>query len=154
MSWLTLLLIILHVLAGAAWFGSMVYSLFVMQPRASAYFGSAERFEPFIAFVSHGARRSVFGAFGLMAVSGLGLTWLKLPSPPSPLWLALFALKIGLYLIALGLFAYTTWQLWPLRVLASADEAPAMQRTFRFVGWTMIALVGAMMILGIVMRIA
>ena len=44
-----------HALAGAAWFGSMFYSLAVLQPRAKAYFEEDDgRFEEFVATIAGG----------------------------------------------------------------------------------------------------
>jgi hypothetical protein len=149
MTVVSVLLAIVHGLAGAAWFGAMVYSLTVLQPRATRYFDRPERFEDFITAVSAGARYPVLAAFALVGCSGLGLLltdW----KMTSTLWIVLIAAKGCLFLAALTLFVYTSWRLWPARVLALREEIPALQRTFRRVGWTMITLVGLNLVLGIV----
>src|SRR5437667_10519815 len=110
----SLMLAILHVLAGAAWFGAMFYSLTVLQPRAARYFDRPERFEEFIATVSAGARWKVLAAFALVGGSGLGLL-LSPRMPPSALWIVLIAVKGVLFVAALALFVYMSWRLWPAR---------------------------------------
>jgi uncharacterized membrane protein len=149
---LSLLLTLVHVLAGAAWFGAMFYSLTVLQPRAMLWFGKPERFEEFIAAVSHGARSKVLAAFGLMALTGAGLTATAWRQPASTAWLALIGAKVVLLAAALAVFVHTSWRLWPARVLALPEEIPGLQRKFRRVGWTMIGLVGLSMALGVTAR--
>src|SRR5262249_20504327 len=117
MTLLAVLFAIGHALAGAAWFGSMVYSLTVLQPRAARFFATAGQFEEFIAVVSAGARWKVLAAFAFVAVTGLGLFFLRLPGPVSSLWWVLIAAKVGLFLAALALFWYVSWRLWPARVV-------------------------------------
>jgi hypothetical protein len=55
---------LVHVLASAAIFGAMFYSITVIQPRARRYFQSPHDFEEFIAVISNGARWKVLGGFG------------------------------------------------------------------------------------------
>ncbi|MCI0462575.1 MAG: hypothetical protein L0Z62_36965 [Gemmataceae bacterium] len=145
----TLLLAAAHALGGAAWFGAMVYSLTVLQPRAARYFERPERFEEFITFVSAGARWKVLGAFALVGGSGPGLLFVARPVP-SAVWLTLIGVKGALFLAALALFVHVSWRLWPARVLALPEEIPSLQRTFRRAGWAMIALVGLSLVLGVI----
>ena len=58
-------------------------------------------------------------------------------------------MKAGLLLAASALFAYTSWRLWPARVLATADEIPEFQRAFRRVALAMIGLAAAALALGV-----
>jgi uncharacterized membrane protein len=150
METLSALLAVLHALAGAAWFGSMFYSLTVMQPRAVRYLERPERFEEFIAVVSAGARWKVLAAFALLAGTGMGLVLVGRREALSALWVGVVVAKGLLWLAALGLFVHVSWRLWPARVLALPEEVPALQRTFRRVGWTMILLVGGNLALGVV----
>ena len=140
---------IAHGLAGAAWFGAMFYSLTVLQPRALLFFDDEEAFEIFITVISHGARWKVLSAFGLMALTGIPLTVLNGSLKSSALWIGLIGLKGGLFLITLMIFVYTSWWLWPARVLATVAEIPLMQRKFKLVGGTMLGLVGLNMAVGI-----
>jgi uncharacterized membrane protein len=148
MAVLTLTLAAVHALAGAAWFGSMFYSLTVLQPRAARFFERPEQFEAFLAAVSHGARRKVLAAFALLAATGAGLA-LTRPAPASPVWLVLIALKAVLLLGALAVFVHVSWRLWPARVLALPEEIPALRRRFRAAGLTLLALVGLSLLLGV-----
>ena len=141
---------IAHALAGAAWFGAMFYSLTVLQPRAILFFDNDEKFETFITVISHGARWKVLGAFGLMAITGIPLTAFNWSIKSSTIWFGLVGIKSGLFLITLVIFVYTSWWLWPARVLATVEEMPSMQRKFKWVGGTLLALVGLNIAIGIV----
>ena len=72
-----------HALASAAWFGSMFYSLTVMQPRAERFFESAAEFEEFVAHVAQGARWKVLAAFAFVAATGGLLILVARPTPMS-----------------------------------------------------------------------
>jgi uncharacterized membrane protein len=139
---------VVHALASAAWFGSMFYSFSVLHPRAKQYFSDDSDFEAFIATLSQGARWKVLGAFAVVAASGLGLC-LTHPPRSQHAWLALVVAKALLFLISLLVFCYTSWRLWPRRILATRAEVPALQRTFRRIAVTMITLIGASIVLGV-----
>ena len=142
-----------HVLAAAAWLGAMLYSLFVMQPRAGRYVASAEQFERFVTAVSAGARWKVLGVAATVALSGAAAAALTWRGPPSPFGL-LVALKVALLVPILSIFAYASWMLWPARVMAGRAEIPRYQRAFRLVGWSLIALVSLECVLGVLTRLA
>jgi putative copper export protein len=146
----SLILTVLHSLAGAAWFGAMFYSAMVLQPRAQAYFQRPESFEQFISAISSGARWKVLTAFAMVGASGIVMALLEVQRPRSPLWSMLVAGKLVLYLIALAVFIYTSWRLWPARILASAEEVPIIQRRFRRIGQIMLCLIGLSFVLGLV----
>ena len=150
---LKLALSITHVLVAAAWFGAMFYSLTVLHPRAALFFKKNEDFETLITTVSAGARWKVLGACFLIAVSGIGLAIINWPSPVPPIWLLLVGLKLALFLVALALFSYTSWWLWPARVFAAAEEIPMFQRKFRLIAWSLIVLVGFNIALGVAAHI-
>ncbi len=63
------MLLLLHVLAGAAWFGSIFYSLFVLYPRLPRHFAAIEDRERFLLTLSHGARWNMVAAMTLVARS-------------------------------------------------------------------------------------
>jgi hypothetical protein len=142
-------LAVVHVLAGAAWFGAMFYSFFVLHPRAHAYFKRETEFESFITAVSAGARYAVLSALGLIGLTGAALIWLRWPEPPSPRWLVFIGAKVVLWTVALGLFVYVSWRLWPARLFAVEAEIPHIQEAFRRVAVTMIAIAGLSMALGV-----
>src|SRR5262249_40953788 len=97
MTFVSALLAVVHVLAGAAWFGAMFYSLFVLHPRGRAFFERPSDFEEFITFVSHGARYAVLGALGVLALTGAGLILVRMPSGPSSGWALLAGMKAVLF---------------------------------------------------------
>jgi uncharacterized membrane protein len=142
-----------HVLAAAAWLGAMLYSLFVLQPRAAAYFARPDDFERFVAAVSAGARWKVLGVAAAVGLSGATIAALGWRGAPSALAL-LVALKVALLVPILLIFGYASWRLWPARVMASRAEIPAYQAAFRRVGWSLILLVGAESVLGVLARYA
>jgi uncharacterized membrane protein len=146
----SLILTVLHSLAGAAWFGAMFYSAMVLQPRAQAYFQRPESFEHFISAISSGARWKVLAAFAIVGASGIAMALIEVQRPPSHLWSMLVGGKLVLYLIALAVFIYTSWRLWPARILASGEEVPFIQHRFRRVGQIMLCLIGLSFVLGLV----
>ncbi len=149
MEWVHSALAVSHALASAAWFGSMFYSLTVMQPRAKRYFDTLQEFEEFVATVAQGARWKVLSAFAFVAVTGAGLIILARPASPSRVWIALMTVKCVLFLAALAIFCYASWRLWPRRIFATPEELPSIQRAFHTVGWTLLSIAGTSMVLGI-----
>jgi hypothetical protein len=143
---------IMHVLAGSAWLGAMIYSLFVLHPQAQRYFECETEFEAFIVAVSGGARWKVLLTVAAIAVSGVALTLLRWPQPVSGQWLALVAIKVTLFIAALCLFIHTSWRLWPARLFASPGDIPKYQQVFRRVGFTLMALVVLSMVLGVLLH--
>jgi uncharacterized membrane protein len=141
-----------HVLAGSAWLGAMVYSLLTLHPQARRYFETESEFEAFIATVSNGARHKVLLALAVIAASGVALIFVRWPHPISGEWLALVGVKIVLFSAALCLFIYTSWRLWPARLFAAPADLPRVQRLFRRVGFTMIALAVLSTVLGVLLH--
>lgn len=132
-------LLAVHVLGGGIWVGVMVFSIFVLTPRAEAYFRSADAFEDFIFFVVHGARWKVLAGIVGILFSGIGLS--VLPSHgvhDSPAWLALYGLKIALFCGSAGGFVYVSWVLWPQRTFATPEELPGVKANFMRVGVAMV----------------
>jgi len=141
-SWLFLNLV--HTLA----FGSMFYSLNVLQPKTRAYFIGDRQYEDFMAGLAQGARTKMFAAFALMGASGAVMAVLHWRD--SWLWLTLLGVKVALFLAALGVFCVVTFRYWPLRVFATDDELPMHHARFKRVGWTMQTLIGLNMAMGII----
>ena len=140
-----------HVGAGAAWLGAMLYSLLVVQPRAERFFAGADRYEEFAVVLAAGARRSVLALCSALALSGAGLvaTEFAARGPASP-WVVLMVAKAALLAVAVGLFAHVSWRLWPARVFARPADLPPLQRRFRRVALALTAVVGAGLVLGAV----
>lgn len=138
-----------HTLAGAAWFGAMVYSLMVLHPRARSFFSSSRQFEEFIAHIAAGARWKVLSGAGFIALTGIGLLLLPGSDHPSTGRNYCVIAKAALFVIVVSLFCFASWRLWPARILASDEEVPKFQRSFRRIAVTLIMLVGASMVLGV-----
>jgi uncharacterized membrane protein len=149
MSFLHTLLAIAHALSSAAWFGAMFYSLTVMQPRAKRFFASDAEFEEFVATVAQGARWSVLAAFAFVAITGVGLIVVARPVPVTKAWLVIVALKVALFALALAIFSYASWQLWPRRIFASPAELPRIRQQFRIVGFALLTIAALSFALGI-----
>ena len=79
-----IVLVAAHILAAAAWFGAMFYSLAVLHPRACACFASLRQLEEFIAFIAAGARWKVL--FGCAVIGATGLALIPFRENPSAAW--------------------------------------------------------------------
>ena len=148
---LRLALLLLHGLAGAAWFGSIFYSLFVLYPRASAFFDKLAERERFFLALSHGARWHMIAALSLVGLSGVGLVALA-SEPPTSGKLILWGAKAVLLIVSAVLFWRVSWYWWPARLFALEPELPALHRRFRVGAGCMMVLVSSNIILGIVSR--
>lgn len=140
-----------HVLGGGVWVGAMVFSIFILQPRAEQFFRREADFEDFIFSVVHGARWKVFSGIVAILLSGIGLAiW---PGHAivgeSTAWLGLFAAKVLAFALAAGLFVYVSWILWPRRTFATPQELGPIKRHFFRVGAVMVVANALNMLLGI-----
>ena len=138
-----------HILAGGAWFGAMFYSLMVLHPRARTFFSSSRQLEEFIVHIAAGARWKVLSGVAFIALTGVGLLLLPGTEHTSTGRNACVIAKTVLFVIAVSLFCFTSWVLWPARTLASAEEMPKFQKSFRRIAVTLLVLVGVSMVLGI-----
>jgi len=138
-----------HVLAGGAWFGAMLYSLVVLHPRARSFFSSSRQFEEFMAHMAAGARWKVLSGAAFIALTGIGLLLLPGPADTSHGKKACVIAKTALFAMAVSLFCFTSWRLWPARTLASAEEIPKFQRSFRCIAVALLVLVALSMVLGV-----
>src|SRR5712691_5075025 len=91
-DWLRAALLLLHGLAGAAWFGSIFYGVFVLYPRVSRHFDSMAERERLLLALSQGARWHMIAAMTLVALSGLSLLLMPRNEMTWP-WLTLMAVK-------------------------------------------------------------
>lgn len=140
MSGGSIAVLIVHVLAGAAWFGAMVFSFTTFQPRLKRLFDNDEQSEEVITFVAAGARWKVLSAFAVMGLSGSFLLIVEWSQHRSGTWTALMLVKSGAFVIALAVFAHASWTLWPRRVFARDAEVAAVRAAFGRVGITLIAI--------------
>lgn len=140
-----IVLLLVHVGVGALWWGSMAYSLFVVQPRLGRMVGDP-RVEDTQRELAHGNRWPVVGLIAVLWLSGLGLV---LVDTGSGWWWAGVAVKAGLLAAATALFWWVSWRGWPRRVFALPAELPGLQRRFRSVALAMFGLVGAALAVGV-----
>ncbi len=87
-----------------------------------------------------------------LGASGIVLAAMEIGAAPAPsrLWVALILAKAVVLVVAVGLFAYVSWWLWPARVFAAASELAAVQRRFRSVALLLTGAVAAGVVLGAV----
>lgn len=144
-------LLAVHVLGGGVWVGAMVFSIFVLHPRAEQFFERAVDFEDFIFTVVHGARWKVFSGVVAILISGVGLSFAPGHGwrPDDLLWQVLYVLKIALFCVSAGSFMYVSWVLWPRRTFAKPEELPAIKTHFFRVGVVMVVANAVNLILGI-----
>jgi uncharacterized membrane protein len=143
--------IAVHVLGGGVWIGAMVFSVFILHPRAERFFTRASEFEDFIFSVVHGARYKVLAGIAAIVASGAALAVRHAATAGAWTWLV--AVKVALLLVSLALFLHVTFTLWPRRVFAREDELPAVRRRFWWIGVVMIACNTASMGLGVLARV-
>ena len=144
-------LLILHALAGAAWFGSIFYGVFVLYPRVSRHFETIAERERLLMALSHGARWHMIAAMSLVAVSGLGLMLVPRHEMTAA-WLTLVGAKAALMIVSAILFWRVSWYWWPARLFALDAELPSIHRRFRIGAACMLLLVGLNFALGVLTR--
>jgi len=141
-----------HLLLGVGWFGAMGYSLFVLQPKATAYFGADDdAHEEFLTTVAHGARWKVVGLLAALGGTGAGLVLLA--GHRSGWWWAAVGGKAALLCLAAVVFWQVSWRLWPARVFALPAERPAIRRRFRLAALTLLGCATAASVLGVALRL-
>ena len=148
---LTALRIGVHITGGGVWLGAMVFSIFVLHPRAERFFERAADFEDLLFTVVHGARWKVLS--GALAIVASGVALLLQTSSPGPLWIGLVGTKVVLLVLVLGLFAHVSWYLWPRRVFATEAELPVIRVRFRRIGILMIVANALNIGLGVLARV-
>ncbi|AYY14697.1 hypothetical protein EF847_20385 [Actinobacteria bacterium YIM 96077] len=134
------LLAIAHLGLLGIWLGSMLYSLLIVQPRASRFLAADDDgLEAFLTTLGAGNRRPVLAIVAVLGISGLLLAVAGKLATSS---IMLFALEGLALLAALAVFVRVSWRLWPRRVFALPEERPAHRRVLHRHAVTMIALVG------------
>lgn len=133
-----------HLLLCAVWFGSMTYSLAVVQPAARDVFADDGEREAFLVRLAAGNRWRVVALVGAIAVTGLGWWWAG--GRDETIVQAVRAVALT---IAACLFWYVSWRHWPRRVLALPAELPALRARLTAIAVTMTALIGVVLLLGL-----
>lgn len=127
-----------HGIGGGVWIGAVAFNLFVLTPRARAWFRASGEHEDFVFSVVHGLRWPVLA--GAIAVVGTGIArWISARPQASEAWAALMLGKIACAIVSVGLFFFVTLRLWPRRVFATEDELPRIRRWFFGIGVGIVA---------------
>lgn len=115
----------------AAWFGAMVYSIVVVQ-NFQFHVADPENYEDVGQQMADGSRRRIARLAVLIAISGTAaaISRANVDPGPSTEWVVLMCVKLVLFVIAVGLFAYQSWWVWPQRIFALPAEMPAVRRKF------------------------
>lgn len=119
------------------WLGSMVYSLFVVQPRIARFFRDDERREEFLVVLANGNRWPVVALIVGLVLSGGGVALAGFGDLSVG-----YAVAVGLDLVAAGIFVDVSWRHWPARIFALAEELPGFRRRLTVRAMTMTALIG------------
>jgi uncharacterized membrane protein len=142
-----------HGLSAASWFGAIFYRTLIVDSKAFSYFADRKEYERFSTHLAHGMRYVVTAGLLTCGLSGfalLGLRW----EGASAAWAWLMAAKVGVWLLAAGLFTYVSWVHWPWRSLATPDEFAAYRREGTRLAAGMVALSGTGFLLGQACRLA
>jgi len=100
---LELLLLWMHGLSGAAWFGAICYKTFVIDSKAFSYFPHRPDYERFSTHLAHGMRYLVIAGLAVCGASGFALAWVKW-SEIGDWRFGLLAAKVAVWLAAAALF--------------------------------------------------
>ncbi|WP_129665235.1 hypothetical protein [Phytoactinopolyspora endophytica] len=138
---------VVHLGLLAAWLGSMLYSLVIVQPRAHRFFAADDdRLEEFLTVLGSGNRRPVLALLAGLLVSAASLPAIDSPSTSRAI---LYALEGGLLLAASAVFARVSWRLWPRRVFALPEERPLHRLVLRHHALTMVGLAGTAFVVAV-----
>jgi len=136
----------IHLLSAAAWFGSLVYRVFVVDRKMASFFGGGSEYERFALHLAHGMRYVVLAALVTCGLSGFALAGIHWNA--SVEWQSLMAMKMALWVLAFALFGYISWVYWPRRVFTDASEWNAIRRRGLVLSLAMIGIAGLAMVLG------
>lgn len=153
MNTLDLLLLWMHGLSGAAWFGAIFYKTFIIDARAFSFFPHRPDYERFSTHLAHGMRYLVIAGLVVCGASGFALAIVKWNSI-GDVRFALLVAKVLVWVAAAVLFTYVSWVHWPWRVFASPEEMPRYRTQGHRLAVGMVALTGAGFALGQAMRVA
>ena len=152
MNFLVSVLLAVHLLSGAAWFGALVYRLFFVEPKSQSFFKNWLEYESFSLNLAHGMRYIVMVSLICCGVSGfilLGLRWEN-----SSAWWTIQLVKVGLWMLAFAIFIYISWVYWPKRVFIDESTRKRLGKQGFALAFVMIVLSGSGLLLGQLSRFA
>ena len=142
-----------HGVSAAEWFGAIFYRTLVVDPKALGYFRDRADYVRFSTHMAHGMRYVVTAGLLTCGLSGFALLGLKWEDSRDG-WLGLMAAKVGVWLLACGLFTYVSWVHWPWRSFATPDEFRAYRRQGQLLAGGMVLLAGTGFVLGQACRLS
>jgi hypothetical protein len=134
----------------AAWFGSMVYSIVVVQ-QFQLRAPDPETYEEVGQQMASGSRRRILRLAVLIAISGTALAITRLTDDPGPsaTWITLMWVKLALFVVAVSAFAYQSWWVWPRRIFALPAEMASVRRTFLVTSLVMAVALGGILVVDV-----
>jgi len=135
----------------AAWFGSMVYSIVVVQ-QFQLRAPDPENYEDVGQLMASGSRRRIIRLIVLITISGVGFVITRLHRDPAPsdTWVTLMWVKLVLFALAVCAFTYQSWWVWPRRIFALPAEMPGVRRTFLVTSLFMAVMLGLILAIDVV----
>ncbi|WP_280397097.1 hypothetical protein [Nocardia carnea] len=147
----TNLFAVIQTLFLAVWFGSMVYSIVVVQ-QFQFTAEDPEEYEEVGQMMADGSRQRILRLAIIAGIAGAVAAMSRAMDTPAPsgAWVALMAVKVVLYIGAVTAFAIQSWRIWPKRIFALPGEMPGIRRTFFALSLTMAVLLGAILAIDVV----
>lgn len=144
-----IVLIVVHLGVAASWWGSMLYSLTVVQPKITRFFADEQRREEFLLALAHGNRWRVVALATVLILTGLSVAIV------GPRHMAVgYACAVVLYAAATLIFAYVSWWHWPARAFALPAQLAGFRQRLRRLAMTMTGLVGTAFVLALTVSVA
>lgn len=148
-----ILLLALHIWVVALYYGALAYSYSRLYPQMKAFLGNPERYEAFAITVAAGLRWWVLGALAVIGGTGAMLVADRWNDPMSATWNVVMAIKAALLIGMIILYVFASWVMWPRRLFASPEQAPAFQTRFDVIAWTLgLSMVAAMVLSAVAHR--
>jgi uncharacterized membrane protein len=136
----------IHYLAGAVWFGALIYRTFFVDPRAKRFFERPQQYEHYALNLAQGMRWVVLLALVITGATGFTLVGLRWQD--DAMWQRLMLAKVIIWIVALGIFAYISWVYWPQRVFMVPSESKRLNAQGLGLALGMIAISGLGILLG------
>jgi hypothetical protein len=136
-----------HGLSAAAWFGAILYRTVTVDPKAFGFFADRADYERYSVHLAHGMRYVVWAGLSVCGLSGFmlaGLRW----DPANGVWLGLMAAKLAVWLAALLVFVYVSYVHWPWRSVSVAREYAGYRREAFVLAGCMVLFSGTGFLLG------
>jgi hypothetical protein len=142
-----------HGLSAAAWFGAILYRTVTVDPKAFGFFADRADYERYSVHLAHGMRYVVWAGLATCGLSGFALAGLRW-DPANGVWAGLMAAKLAVWLAALGVFLHVSYVHWPWRSVSAPAEFGGYRRQAAYLAASMVLLSGTGFFLGQAVRLA